>query len=77
MSRTYYDFLHFFCNKGVNQNNLFQASSLLSRDRNQLRTDEVIGARVWGPVIGRLMKPIMRLIKLIKLSIRTGVEADD
>ena len=46
MSRTYYDFLHFFCNKGVNQNNLFQASSLLSRDRNQLRTDEVIGGRV-------------------------------
>ena len=46
MSRTYYDFLHFFCNKGVNQNNLFQASSLLSRDMNQLRTDEVIGGRV-------------------------------
>ena len=30
----------------LNQNNLFKASSPLSRDMNQLRTDEVIGGRV-------------------------------
>ena len=46
MTLAYNDFLHYFCNKVRFKKNLFQASSLLSRDRNQLRTDEVIGGRV-------------------------------